>query len=55
MKKAMVLCTTFYNLVHGAHVKFRANYMLHCLVESRNLATCRIKGIWKLAMTRYYA
>ena len=29
--------------------------MEHCWEESRQLAACRIKGVWKLAMRRFFA
>ena len=54
MKKAWVLLSTFYSIINTVKTKFRANYYKHCMIATKDLASCRIKGIFKLTMKRYY-
>ena len=55
MKKVWALIIGVDSVIRQVHAKYHKNYVENCIFEAKNLSACRIKGVFKLTMRRFYA
>ena len=55
LKKVYVLMVSFDANIREIWRRYRAKHFIECMRASRSLSASRIKGVWKLCMSRRFA